>query len=98
KMLKRIIGEDIALSSSLDPTLPRVMVDPGQMEQVMLNLAVNARDAMPRGGKLTIETHTVASHDAPYDADSEWKPGRYAKLPMMDTGAGMTREGRARIF
>ncbi|HYV98081.1 MAG TPA: PAS domain S-box protein [Gemmatimonadaceae bacterium] len=98
KMLTRIIGEDIGLSSSLDPNIPPVMVDPGQMEQVMLNLAVNARDAMPRGGRLTIETRNVVANDAPYDADEDWKPGRYAMLAMSDTGHGMEPEVKARIF
>jgi hypothetical protein len=97
-MLRRLIGEDIVLSSALDPHPAPVRVDPGQIEQVILNLAVNARDAMPLGGKLTVETHNVNWTEPPVGADADWRPGQYVMFSMTDTGVGMTREIKARIF
>jgi two-component system, cell cycle sensor histidine kinase and response regulator CckA len=98
KMLKRLIGEDIELRIALDPTLGSVKADPGQVAQVIMNLAVNARDAMPEGGKLVIETsnaeldETYALHHPPFIA------GRYALLAVTDTGIGMDEETKSRIF
>jgi PAS domain S-box-containing protein len=97
-MLQRLIGEDIHLVTALDPTLGHVKADPGQMEQVIMNLAVNARDAMPRGGKLTIETGNVELTKPYHRADAALVLGRYAMLAVSDTGHGMDAETQARIF
>jgi PAS domain S-box-containing protein len=98
KMLRRLIGEDIQLTTVLDPNLSRVKVDPGQLDQVLLNLAVNARDAMPQGGRLTIETSNV-SLSADYAASHlDCKPGPHVMLAMTDTGIGMSPDVLGRIF
>jgi len=99
KMLRRLIGEDVQLTTVLDPALPRVKVDPGQISQVIMNFAINARDAMPTGGKLTIETSHVQLDEASVAAiDPEAKPGRYALLAVTDTGTGISPEVRVHIF
>ena len=98
KMLRRLIGEDVQLVSVLSPNISPVKVDPGQIVQVIMNLAVNARDAMPQGGKLTIETRSIEL-DAAYAAThSEIRPGNFVMLSVADTGIGMTPEVKARIF
>ena len=98
KMLRRLIPEDIALFTVLDPRLEPVKVDPGQVEQVIVNLAVNARDAMPRGGMLTIETSNVEL-DAEYAAHHpSVGPGPYAMLAVSDTGQGMDAHTLSHIF
>ena len=86
KMLCRMIGEDISLETSLEPELRHVKIDPGQLVQVLMNLAVNARDAMPDGGKLTIATRASS------------RAGYAVELVVRDTGCGMTPEVRARVF
>jgi two-component system cell cycle sensor histidine kinase/response regulator CckA len=97
-MLTRLIGEDIDLVASLDPALDHVMADPNQIEQVLLNLVINARDAMPQGGKLTIETGNVEL-DENYVADRpEARVGMHATLAVSDNGVGMDSETAARIF
>jgi PAS domain S-box-containing protein len=98
KMLRRLIGEDVRLTAVLDPALDPVKVDQGQIGQVIMNLVVNARDAMPKGGKLTIETGNVTLEDTSAVADPEAKPGRYVRLAVTDTGTGMTPEVQAHIF
>ncbi len=98
KMLGRIIGEDVEMHTMLDPALGQVKVDTGQMEQVLMNLAVNARDAMPSGGKLIVETANVRldEDDARHHADV--KPGDYIVLTVSDTGVGMDTDTLTRIF
>ncbi len=98
KMLGRLIGEDIELHTALDPSLGRVKTDPGQMEQVILNLAINARDAMPAGGKLTIETANVYLSDEYAQKRVAIEPGNYVMLAISDTGIGMDQETQSRIF
>lgn len=100
KMLGRLISEDVELLTILEPALWQVEADPGQVEQVIMNLAVNARDAMPKGGKLTIETANV-DLDGNYYREhgiKEGQPGSYVMLAVSDTGIGMNEETRERIF
>jgi nitrogen-specific signal transduction histidine kinase len=98
QMLRRLLGEDIELSTVLGEKLGQVKADPGQVEQVIMNLAVNSRDAMSRGGKLTIETANVALDESYMREHGGVKSGRYVMLAVSDTGTGMDEETRSRIF
>ena len=98
KMLRRLIGEDIELSIVPDRSIHRVKLDPGQFEQIVINLAVNARDAMPRGGHLTVETSQVELDDIYAAEHVAVVPGQYVLVTVSDTGRGMTREVRERVF
>jgi len=99
KMLRRMIGEDVELVTSLDPDVGRVKADRGQIEQVLMNLAVNARDAMPRGGRLTIQTANA-------ELEQTWglgggfsvQPGPYVMIAVSDTGTGMDEATKAHLF
>jgi PAS domain S-box-containing protein len=98
KMLLRLIGEDIGLRLEAGPALGLVKIDPGQFEQAVINLAVNARDAMPGGGRLTIETRNAELDEGHVGQHSEARPGRYVLVAVRDTGHGMDAATRARIF
>jgi CheY-like chemotaxis protein len=97
-MLQRLIGEDIELAVTVDPALGSVKADPNQVGQVLLNLVVNARDAMPQGGRLGIEARNVDLDAAAVRGDAEACPGAYALLVVSDTGIGMDEATQARIF
>jgi PAS domain S-box-containing protein len=98
KMLHRLLGENIEVTVLPAASLGRVKADPGQMEQVMLNLAVNSRDAMPTGGRLTIETCDVELDENDSRSHEGAPPGRYVMLTVSDTGSGMDTETQAHIF
>lgn len=98
KMLRRVIGEDVELVTTLPDDLGRVKADPGQIEQILLNLTVNARDAMPSGGKLTIETANVTLKENNRQNHMVLTPGHYVMISITDTGLGMTQEVKERIF
>jgi PAS domain S-box-containing protein len=98
KMLRRLIGEDIDLMMGLGVDLGHVKADPNQVEQVLMNLAVNARDAMPKGGKLTIETSNVQVGEEFASHHISVPPGAYVMLAVSDTGCGMDAATQARIF
>jgi PAS domain S-box-containing protein len=97
-MLRRVIGEDISIMTFPGNNLWPVRVDPGQVEQVIMNLVVNSRDAMPGGGKLTIETSNVRIDEEYARRRSGVKPGEYVMLAVSDTGRGMSPEVQGRIF
>jgi PAS domain S-box-containing protein len=98
KMLRRLIGEDIDFGTSLEPALANIKADQGQIEQVILNLVVNARDAMPHGGRLRIETANVHLDDAYARLHPPQQAGPYVSLTVSDTGIGMDAETQAHIF
>jgi CheY-like chemotaxis protein len=98
-MLRRLLGEDVVeLSADLDQKLWAIKADPGQIEQVIMNLAVNARDAMPTGGKLTIQTKNVTIGKGSRRQMLMLEPGAYVLLEMRDTGQGMSEETQAHLF
>jgi len=98
RMFQRVIGEDIRLATIAASGLGRVLADPGQIEQVLMNLVVNARDAMPQGGKLTIETGNADLDQSYAGAHISVKPGSYVMLAVSDTGAGMNAVTQKQIF
>jgi PAS domain S-box-containing protein len=98
KMLRRLIGENIELATGFDPGLGHVKADPGQIEQVIINMAVNARDAMPHGGKLIIRAANVSLDQTTSFRNRSLPVGEYVMLAISDTGVGMTEEVRAHLF
>ncbi len=97
-LLRRLIGEDVELVIAPAPDLWRVKADPGQLEQVVMNLVVNARDAMPQGGKLTISTRNADVDESAAASEVNLRPGSYAALSVTDSGTGMSAETRSHIF
>lgn len=97
-MLGRLIGDDVELKSVLRDNLGTIKADPSQLEQVLMNLAINARDAMPRGGKIVIETSNVEIDETYARQHPSTKPGRYVMLTVSDTGSGMDLETQSHIF
>ncbi|MBW8889667.1 MAG: response regulator [Fibrobacteres bacterium] len=97
-MIRRIIGEGFTVATRLDPDLAPIRMDPGQLEQIIINLAVNARDAMPDGGELLIETAGFAFTTGMIGALDSFRPGNYAMLAVSDKGQGMSPEVMARLF
>jgi two-component system, cell cycle sensor histidine kinase and response regulator CckA len=98
RMLQRLLGEDIALVTELDAELPPVQIDPGQIEQVIVNMAVNSRHAMPAGGRLVLRTARLAVGAGAPAPHADVPAGSYALLTVTDTGTGMDAETRARVF
>ena len=98
KMLRRLIGGDVELVTELDPELGLVLIDPGRMEHVLVNLAVNARHAMPQGGRLTVRTAAIDVHPGRPAPHAEVPAGRWVLVTVADTGIGMDAETRARVF
>jgi PAS domain S-box-containing protein len=97
-MLRRLIGEDVTLATILAPGLTRIQIDRGQIEQVILNLCLNARDAMPRGGRITIETRSTAFGEHYCRTHPSHLPGEFLELSVTDTGTGMTPEVVEHLF
>jgi PAS domain S-box-containing protein len=98
KMLRRLIGEDVDLVVNLAPDLDRIEADPGQMEQIIMNLAINARDAMPNGGQLVLETCNVSLDEPKRSTTPEVRPGAYVVMAVTDTGSGMDQEILSHLF
>ena len=98
RMLERMIGEDVELRVRSQPPAGRIRADPGQLEQVLMNLAVNARDAMPRGGRVTIQTRTVDLDEEEARRRPPMRVGRYVLLEVTDDGVGMDAETQSKIF
>jgi two-component system, cell cycle sensor histidine kinase and response regulator CckA len=98
KMFRRLIGEDIELVTILGDSIPNINIDPGQIEQVLTNLIINARDAMPSGGKITIETEEVSLDNDYLIHGNEVSPGEYVKISLSDTGTGMDDYVKTNLF
>jgi two-component system, cell cycle sensor histidine kinase and response regulator CckA len=97
-MLRRLLGEPVELAMVLAPSIGKILVDPGQLDQVVMNLAVNARDAMPDGGKLTLRTSGLALDEAYARQHPDVSPGEYVMVAVTDTGTGIDADTLPRIF
>ena len=97
-LLRRTLGEDVTLSTVLAPDLPRVLADPGELEQVLMNLVVNARDAIVGEGGITVETTEQEVDDDAAGAHVDLRSGRYVRIAVTDTGCGMTGEVISETF
>jgi len=98
RMMRRLLGETIAIKTEVAPDIERIRADPGQIEQILVNLGINARDAMPTGGRLTIEARNVDLDEAFCAAHPGARAGRFVRISVRDTGTGMTEEVRQHIF
>jgi signal transduction histidine kinase len=98
RLLRRLLGEDVDVMLSLDPGCGQIRADPNQIEQAIMNLAVNARDAMPSGGRLVIETASLVVGEALASRHIDLTPGEHAQITVSDTGCGMTAEVQAHLF
>jgi two-component system cell cycle sensor histidine kinase/response regulator CckA len=98
RLLQPLIGENVALATQLCPESPHTRADAGQLEQVLMNLVVNAKDAMPNGGKLTIQTQSIVVDESHRRSQTFIRPGKYVLLSVRDTGMGMDKETQSRIF
>jgi PAS domain S-box-containing protein len=98
KMLRRIVGEDIDITTNLDPEAGHVMVDPGQLHQILMNLVVNARDAMPNGGRLTLRSSRLQVDQVEAASLAGTHPGPYVVMEVSDTGVGMSEEIQQKVF
>ncbi|HET7543229.1 MAG TPA: PAS domain S-box protein [Polyangiaceae bacterium] len=98
RMVQRLLGEDVVLRTICSPNLGFVRFDPSQVEQILINLAVNARDAMPEGGRLTVETRNVRLDEGYVDGHARVEPGDYVLLAVSDSGTGMSEDARAHLF
>jgi PAS domain S-box-containing protein len=98
RILRRLVEESVHIEFTLAPSVKTVRADPGQIEQVLLNLVANARDAMPDGGRITIATQQVVANGRPLPARESLPPGSYVELAVTDTGSGITAEVQARLF
>ena len=97
-LLDKVIGKDIEIKTTLAEDLSAVRADPTQIEQVLMNLCINSRDAMPKGGRITIETHNAGFSEEDCRRTAGLQPGRFAELRVSDTGTGMDAATRERIF
>jgi len=93
-----LLGDDITLESNLEAALPAIEADTGMIEQIIMNLSVNARDAMPKGGRLRIDTALVTIDDTYVQLHPESHPGQFVRLSVTDNGSGMNKETLSRIF
>src|SRR5208282_2001588 len=98
KMLRRVVREDIELSILSDPLLGLILADRGHIDQVIMNLVINARDAIPESGKITLAVDNIVPGEGDLDLHNGEQPGAYVRLSVSDTGQGMDAETRARIF
>jgi signal transduction histidine kinase len=97
-MLRRLTGDKVELVLLLDPDLATVKADQSQLEQVLMNMVVNARDAMPDGGRLTVRTENVSVEPEQYEGVPEARPGRFVRLSIADTGVGMNKDTLEQMF